>query len=86
MTSRPESSSEGHAETACRRTVGLTLIPPSPITDQIKDDLLRFPNFEKILCYQYPGLLTHPDACIKLGGSAAVNLYRDYCRYLATLA
>ncbi len=29
---------------------------PRPI-EQIVDDMQRFPNFEKILCYQYPGLI-----------------------------
>ena len=54
---------------------------PRPI-EGVKSDLLRFPNFEKILCYQYPGLMTHPDASVKLGGQAAVDLYRDYSTYL----
>ena len=54
---------------------------PRPI-EEVKSDLLRFPNFEKILCFQYPGLMTHPDASIKLGGQAAVKLYQDYRRYL----
>ena len=45
-------------------------------------DLLRFPNFEKIICYQYPGLLTAPDASIKPGGDAPVKLYLDYKKYL----
>ena len=59
---------------------GSALIP-RPI-DELKSDLLRFPNFEKILCYQYPGLLTHPDASVKLGGSAAVKLYQEYRHFL----
>jgi len=54
---------------------------PRPI-DEVKSDLLRFPNFEKILCYQYPGLMTHPDASVKLGGRPAVKLYQDYATYL----
>ncbi len=54
---------------------------PRPI-DQVRNDLLRFPNFEKILCYQYPGLMTHPHADIRLGGDAAVKLYNDYRAFL----
>jgi len=54
---------------------------PRPI-EGVKSDLLRFPNFEKILCYQYPGLMTHPDASVKLGGQPAVKLYQDYASYL----
>ena len=41
-------------------------------------DLRRFPNFETILCYQYPGLMTAPGAARKLGGDAAVKLFLDY--------
>jgi hypothetical protein len=54
---------------------------PRPIAGLLSD-LKRFPNFEKILCYQYPGLLTAPDASIKLGGEPAVKLYQDYKNYL----
>lgn len=54
---------------------------PRPI-DGLVSDLLRFPNFEKIICYQYPGLLTAPDASIRPGGDEAVKLYEDYRRYL----
>jgi hypothetical protein len=58
---------------------------PRPI-DGLVSDLVRFTNFEKIFCYQYPGLMTHPDASMKLGGRAAVNLYQDYRNYLAARA
>jgi hypothetical protein len=54
---------------------------PRPI-DGLLSDLHRFPGFEKILCYQYPGLLTAPGAEVKLGGESAVRLYRDYRRHL----
>ena len=59
---------------------GAPLIP-RPIAG-VREDMLRFPNFEKILCYQYPGLMTHPGASVKLGGPAAVGLYQDYAAYL----
>ncbi len=58
---------------------------PRPV-DGLVSDLRRFPNFEKIFCYQYPGLMTHPDASIELGGQAAVKLYQDYRSYLETQA
>ena len=48
-------------------------------------DLHRFPNFEKILCYQYPGLLNSPDASIKPGGENTVKLYLDYKKYLDSI-
>ena len=48
-------------------------------------DLHRFPNFEKILCYQYPGLLNSPEASIKPGGENTVKLYLDYKNYLDSI-
>ncbi|MHA1732517.1 MAG: DUF4434 domain-containing protein [Promethearchaeota archaeon] len=42
------------------------------------DDIDRFPNFEKILCYQYPGLLTSPWARKRPGGEDPVKLYTAY--------
>lgn len=54
---------------------------PRPI-DGLVDDLLRFPNFEKILCYQYPGLLNAPWAAKKPGGRDTVKLFLDYERYI----
>jgi hypothetical protein len=58
---------------------------PRPIAG-VLDDLQRYPNFEKIICYQYPGLMTSPDASLQPGGDAAVKLYRDYQKYLDTLS
>ncbi len=57
---------------------------PRPI-DGLLSDLIRFPNFEKIVCYQYPGLMTAPNASIYPGGKSAVKLYQDYKRYFETL-
>ena len=48
-------------------------------------DLHRFPNFEKILCYQYPGLLNSPSMSIKPGGENTVKLYLDYKKYLDSM-
>ena len=53
---------------------------PRPINGLI-DDLNRFQNFEKILCYQFPGLFNAPWSSRKPGGEATVKLYRDYQRY-----
>lgn len=53
---------------------------PRPIKGLI-DDLLRFPNFEKILCYQYPGLMNAPDAGVRPGGPATVELYKQYKKF-----
>ncbi|MEO7315288.1 MAG: DUF4434 domain-containing protein [Ginsengibacter sp.] len=59
---------------------GNALVPRS--IDGVISDLHRFPNFEKILCYQYPGLLNSPNASLKPGGPKTVKLYIDYKKYL----
>ena len=51
------------------------------------DDLQRFDNFEKIICYQYPGMMNAPSMSIKPGGrlpdsADTVKLYTDYQRFL----
>lgn len=55
---------------------------PRPIAGVVTD-LRRFPNFEKILCFQYPGLFTAPDATPRLGGDDAVRAYNAYRDFLA---
>jgi hypothetical protein len=57
---------------------------PRPI-DGLLQDMQRFPNFEKILCYQYPGIFNAPQSRITPGGAATVVLYNDYRRYLESL-
>ncbi len=54
---------------------------PRPIEGLI-EDFRRFPNFEKIVCYQFPGIFNAPEARIKPGGPATVKLYEDYKNYL----
>lgn len=54
---------------------------PRPIGGLIQD-LQRFPNFEKILCYQYPGMFNSPKSRMKPGGPATIVLYREYQQYL----
>ena len=56
---------------------------PRPI-DGLVDDLLRFPIFEKILCYQFPGLLNAPWSSAKPGGEATVKLYNEYRQFYRT--
>jgi len=53
---------------------------PRPVEGLISD-LTRFPNFEKILCFQFSGLMNAPWMSRKPGGEATVNLYRDYKQY-----
>lgn len=59
------------------------LVPRS--IDGLLSDLHRFPNFEKILCYQYPGLFNSPQMSIKPGGENTVKLYLDYKKYLDSI-
>ena len=57
---------------------------PRPI-DGVLSDLHRFKNFEKILCYQFPGLMNSPEMSIKPGGERTVKLYLDYKKYYDSL-
>ena len=57
---------------------------PRPIAGLLSD-LHRFPNFEKILCYQFTGLLNGPETSIKPGGPNTVKLYLDYKQYLDSI-
>lgn len=54
---------------------------PRPIGGLVSD-LRRFPDFETILCYQFPGLMTAPGMSRQLGGPDAVKLFLDYERFL----
>ena len=42
----------------------------------------RFPEFEKTLHYQFPGLMSSPCMSRRPGGEASVKLYVDYQRFL----
>lgn len=54
---------------------------PRPIEGLISD-FRRFPNFEKILHYQFPGLMSSPEMSRKPGGEPSVKLYLDYKKWL----
>lgn len=47
----------------------------------IISDLKKFDVFEKILCYQYPGLMNAPWALRQPGGTRTVKLFDDYKKY-----
>lgn len=53
---------------------------PRP-TKGLVSDLNRFKNFEKILCFQFTGLMNAHWMSRKPGGDATVTLYRDYKIY-----
>lgn len=59
------------------------LVPKS--FEEIMGDLKQFRNFEKIICYQYPGLLNSPEMSIKPGGEVTVELYLNYKNYYDSL-
>jgi len=54
---------------------------PRPM-DEIIRDLNLFQNFEKILCYQFPGVFNDPKMSIRVGEKRTLDLFRDYQRYL----
>ena len=58
-----------------------TALYPRPI-EQCVDDLVRYTNFEKVLCYSYTGIMNSPKQSRQPGGPATVALYKDYQRYL----
>ena len=61
----------------------LDALVPRPVKGLLSD-LRRFPNFEKIICYQFPGLLNSPASSIHPGGENTVKLFLDYKKYLDT--
>lgn len=54
---------------------------PRPI-DQIIGDLNLLDNFEKVLCYQFPGVFSDPKWNFRVGEERTVQLFNDYKEYL----
>ncbi|MBQ8838308.1 MAG: DUF4434 domain-containing protein [Bacteroidales bacterium] len=48
----------------------------------IMNDLRMFDNFEKILCYQYPGVFNNPEEHPLVGDPRSIDLYNSYREYL----
>lgn len=57
---------------------------PRPMDDILKD-LNLLDNFEKILCYQFPGVFNDPDMSIRVGEARTIQLFNDYLTYLKEL-
>ena len=53
---------------------------PKPF-DQILTELLLFENFEKIFCYQYPGVFNNLSLHPQVGEDAGIELYDKYKAY-----
>jgi hypothetical protein len=54
---------------------------PRPM-EAIAQDLTLFDNFEKTLCYQFPGMFNDPNASIRIGNEESIKLFSDYQKYL----
>lgn len=50
--------------------------------DGLISDLVRFRNFEKVLCFEYTGILNEPGVKHPPGGGGTVKLWQDYQNYL----
>ena len=57
---------------------------PRPL-EQIIHDLTLFDNFEKILCYQFPGVFNDPEMSIRIGEERTIELFEGYRNYLKEL-
>ena len=57
---------------------------PRPI-EEIIHDLNLFSNFEKILCYQFPGVFNDTDMSIRVGEERTIDLFNGYMKYLKEL-
>ena len=53
---------------------------PRPMSE-IKYELDYYNNFERVICYQYPGVFNNPKASIRVGEPSTVKLFEDYKRY-----
>lgn len=57
---------------------------PRPL-DEIISDINLFDNFEKILCYQFPGVFNDPEMSIRIGEERTIELFKGYQEYLRAL-
>lgn len=57
---------------------------PRPI-DEIVHDLTLLDNFEKVLCYQFPGVFSDPEMSVRVGEERTLDLYEDYREYMESI-
>lgn len=53
---------------------------PRPMSE-IKFELDHYDNFERVICYQYPGVFNNPRASIRVGEPSTVKLFKAYKKY-----
>lgn len=55
-------------------------LSPKPVQEIVRD-LNMFDNFEKVLCYQYPGVFNDPEMSVRVGEESTLDLYNGYKAY-----
>ena len=48
-------------------------------------DLYLFDNFEKVVCYQYPGVFNDPEMSVCIGEESTIQLFKEYKAYIDSL-
>jgi hypothetical protein len=57
---------------------------PRPMSE-IKYELALYDNFERVVCYQYPGVFSNPKTSLRVGEPSTVKLFQDYQEYFKSL-
>lgn len=77
---------EGYSTQLADGTEAFVHVPLIPHrTEHLIESLNRFRQLEFIIGYQYPGIMTAPEAKKKLGGADAVRYFLEYEDWLARL-
>ncbi|MDQ7949108.1 MAG: DUF4434 domain-containing protein [Pedobacter sp.] len=58
---------------------------PRPMSE-IKYELDHYDNFERVICYQYPGVFSNPKASIQVGENSTIKLFQSYQKYVDSLS
>jgi len=65
-----------------RTPSGRYLTLPAPIERVVEQIRLQAPLVDKLICYQYQGLLNRHTKLVDIGHPSSDHLYRDYLAYL----
>lgn len=60
-------------------------LQPRQMVD-IAHDLTQFNTFEKVICYQYPGVFNNPRMSVRVGEPATVDLFISYQHYVDSIS